>query len=979
MGERDGEMNTRVRPMKHRIPVGTAVHLFLAALAASPAIAQEQRPLAFVDLMRFRQIENPSISPDGRWIAFTAEPDRGDPEVIVRSTPGEVRYVVPHGSHPVISADGRWVAARLNPPLEEQERTKGSGDSPGRGLALHRTGTEVLMRATDVQDFAFSADGRWLAYLHFEAEEEEAAETGGEVTGATPGAEAEAESQEKGKRKPGARMVLGQLRQGDLEGAGGQHVLSFAFQDAIEIENVRTFAFDHSGRYVAYARADLGSERDGLYMRDLRADGAPERAMDMRPFGHYGELTWSETTGSLAFVLAVEDEDGEPGDGALWIWDGSAAREAVGVEDAPDGWMIPADNSLRWTRDGQRLFFGYRPSGSDGDEARGAMPEEAGSEEGRGAEDETPFDPYDVDALLVGRQVDVWHWQDPRVNPQQKVMWPREKDRTYAAVYHLDGSGVIALAGPDLPEVGVPENGRYALARSDVPYRREATWMGDQEDLYVVRLGDGARTKVAERLRDRAELSPGGRFVVFYAAGDWHLYDVDGATTRNLTGSLGVPFANEDHDYPEPPPGYGVGGWVGEDAAVLLYDKYDIWHMPTDGTPPSNMTGGEGRLEKRIFRVIRTDPEKETFEEGEEILLSSYHDLRKDFGFYSARAGSEGVERLLEEEKRFHFVAKAEEADIYLYTREAYDEFPDLWVADSRFRDARKLTDVNPQIAEFAWGSAELTEWESLDGIRLQGVVIKPGHYEPGRRYPVLVYFYRFFSQRLHEFNEPVVNHRPSFPLYASNGYVVFLPDVRFEVGRPGLSAMKSVVPGVKHLIDVGLADPGAIGLHGHSWSGYTTSYIVTQTNLFAAAVAGAPVSNMTSAYSGIRWESGRPRQFQYEMEQSRLRGSLWEAPMDYIQNSPVFFADRVETPILLMHGDEDGAVPWYQSIEYYLALRRNDKEAVFLQYRGEPHHLQEYPNKLDYSIKMKEWFDHYLKAKPAPDWITRGEPYGGK
>jgi dipeptidyl aminopeptidase/acylaminoacyl peptidase len=206
----------------------------------------------------------------------------------------------------------------------------------------------------------------------------------------------------------------------------------------------------------------------------------------------------------------------------------------------------------------------------------------------------------------------------------------------------------------------------------------------------------------------------------------------------------------------------------------------------------------------------------------------------------------------------------------------------------------------------------------------------------------------------------------------------LFLPDVRFEVGRPGFSAAKAIVPGVQKLVDLGIAAPEAVGLHGHSWSGYQTAFIVTQTDLFAAAIAGAPVSNMTSAYSGIRWESGMARQFQYEKSQSRLGGSLWEARNRYIDNSPVFFADRINTPLLIMHGDDDGAVTWYQSIEFYLALRRLEKDAIFLQYRGEPHHLQKYPNKLDYAIKMKEYFDHYLKGAPAPAWIEQGVPYRG-
>jgi len=180
----------------------------------------------------------------------------------------------------------------------------------------------------------------------------------------------------------------------------------------------------------------------------------------------------------------------------------------------------------------------------------------------------------------------------------------------------------------------------------------------------------------------------------------------------------------------------------------------------------------------------------------------------------------------------------------------------------------------------------------------------------------------------------------------------------------------------VQKLIEMGVADPKAIALHGHSWGGYETAFMVTQTNLFACAIAGAPVSNMTSAYSGIRLESGLARQFQYEEEQSRIGGSLWEYPERYIENSPVFFADKINTPLLIEFGDEDGAVPWEQGIELYLAMRRLGKECVMLEYRGEPHHLKKYPNKLDYSVKFKEFLDHYLKGAPAPEWLAKGVPY---
>ena len=509
----------------------------------------------------------------------------------------------------------------------------------------------------------------------------------------------------------------------------------------------------------------------------------------------------------------------------------------------------------------------------------------------------------------------------------------------------------------------------------------------------MVDLQTGERRSVATRLADgfgdhAASLSPGGRFVVFYRHGAWYLFDADApadqAGPRNLTADLGVPFADEDHDYPAEAPGYELGEWLADESAVLIHDKYDVWQVftTTDARAPLRLTAG--RADLRTFRVIDLDPERDDLDPGAPLLLQALHQHEKHSGFYAGRLGRAGTVHLEESgAHRLRVIAKAEDAARLLFTRENYREFPDLRVVDldlgaPALRHERRLSDVNPQIADFAWGEAELVEWTNLDGVKMQGALIKPGNYEPGKRYPVLVYYYRFFSQRVVEFNEPVINHRPNFPLYASNGYAVFLPDVRFEIGRPGFSAVKSLVPGIQKLVDMGIADPDAIGLHGHSWSGYQTAFVVTQTDIFKAAVAGAPVSNMTSAYSGIRLGSGRARQFQYEKSQSRIGASLWEDLPSYLENSPVFQLDHLKTPLLIEFGDADEAVPWQQGIELYLACRRLDKPCIFLQYRGEPHHLKKYSNKLDYSIKMKEFFDHHLKGAPAPAWMTEGVPFHG-
>jgi dipeptidyl aminopeptidase/acylaminoacyl peptidase len=519
------------------------------------------------------------------------------------------------------------------------------------------------------------------------------------------------------------------------------------------------------------------------------------------------------------------------------------------------------------------------------------------------------------------------------------------------------------------------------MGSSDEPYLRDITHEGFFQDWYLVDLENGERTKVAERISNGgAMLTPKGHRVLYYNDKNWHVYNVDTKQTRNITEGLNIPFYNEDHDYPSQVPGYGIGGWVNGGDAALIYDKYDIWQIPLIRGNFRNITEGKGREEKRIFRVRSLDNDN-IFRNDDDLLLTSYHDLKKNFGFYSAKVNQEGIKKLLEEDKKFTFVSKADDSDKILFKREAYDEFPNLWVSnDWKFKKTKQISKLHMDLKKkWNWGSAELVDWLSLDGTYIQGVVIKPDNYDPNKRYPIMTYYYRFFTNRLHDFNEPKTNHRPVFAQYVSDGYVVFLPDIRFEIGRPGFAATKSLVPGIQKLIELGIADEDKLGLHGHSWSGYQTAFIVTQTDIFDAAVSGAPVSNMTSAYSGIRWGSGLARQFQYEKTQSRIGQSLIEAPEKYIENSPVFFADKITTPILIQHGDADGAVPWYQSIEMYLAMRRYNKDVIFLQYHDEPHHLQKFPNKLDYAIRMKEYFDYYLKGVGEPEWILSGETFQGR
>jgi dipeptidyl aminopeptidase/acylaminoacyl peptidase len=930
------------------IRLGWAACAWLLLAGLVTASAPGSKTLTFTDLMKFRAIQTPVLSEDGTLVAYALQPDRGDGEAVVHTLSSGKAIRVPRGGAPVISKNGRFVAMSMKVAFADSEKTGKARPKPGMALVDVQAGTVVNVE--NVDRFAFSDDSKYLACLLAPPDAKKTDKP------SAPGEDAEEDQAGAGSsaaadKKPGGTLKLRNLESGE--------------EQAIPL--VAAFAFDPASKFLACTVADETGKGNGLLVREL---AAPAQAVTIAQAenGRYEPLLWTKTGSALAYLSTADAPKGStPAPATVWIWDGATkqARAAVKPEQAPAGWTLPFKNDLAWTKDGRRLFFGFKPAD--------ATPKE------QDAARKPASDPYDFDQILSKIELDVWHWNDPKINSEQKKAWDREKDRTYRAVFHLDTNRVVPLADRALPTVDASEHARYALGTSDVPYAKETTWGEGARDVYLVDLLDGSRKPAISRLSERAVLSPDAKTIAFFHEGQWNLYDCVKGTTRNATSVLGVALHNEGHDTPDTPPAYGMAGWTDDGASLLVYDKFDIWQIPVAGGPAVNLTNKEGRARGVTFRVLATDPESRSFSTRDALLLTGYHEREKNWGFYGARFGKPGVDTRLDEKKLFKFLTKAKKADVVMFTRESYEEFPDVWVSDLAFKQPRKISDANPQIADFTWGSAELVEWRSADGRPLQGVLIKPANYQPGRRYPVITYFYERQSQRLYEFNEPVVNHRPSFAMYTGAGYAVFLPDVVFDIGHPGMSMVKCVVPGVQKLVDMGIADPNALGLHGHSWGGYGTAFVITQTSMFKAAVAGAAVSNMTSAYGGIRWESGVARLFQYEKTQSRIGGSLWEYPERFIENSALFYADRIKTPLLLEHGDDDGAVPWYQSIELYLAMRRLGKDCIFLQYRGEPHHLRKYPNKLDYAIKMRQYFDHYLKGEPAADWITKGVAYAGK
>ncbi len=454
----------------------------------------------------------------------------------------------------------------------------------------------------------------------------------------------------------------------------------------------------------------------------------------------------------------------------------------------------------------------------------------------------------------------------------------------------------------------------------------------------------------------------------------------DGKKT-NLSAKLPAKFVVEEWDQPSEAPPYGNSGWSADGKYVLLNDRYDIWKVAVDGSEAKPLTGGLGRKTRTVLHVVpQPRDEADTREPGidlsKPLLLKAVNESTRDEGFYRLEPGNAEPKLLVMGARGYGLPIKAKNADTYLLTISTFNDYPDYFVPGPDFREIRRVTDANPQKKDFVWGKAELVRYRNLDGVELSGMLIKPENFDPQKKYPMIVYIYERLSQNLHRFVVPSAGTSINSTYYASNGYLVFMPDIVYTVGSPGQSALKCVLPGIQSVVDKGYVDDKAIGIQGHSWGGYQIAYMVTQTTRFKAAAAGAPVSNMVSAYDGIRWGTGLPRQFQYERTQSRLGASLWQAPQRFVENSPIFMADRVQTPLLMLHNDQDDAVPWYQGIEYFLALRRLGKECYLFNYNGEPHGLRNKANQRDYTMRMQQFFDHHLKGAPAPEWMAKGIPY---
>lgn len=913
--------------------------LFL--LTAGLLSAQNKRPLKHSDYDNWTSARSEVISPDGKWIGWQQDKQEGDGKFYLRkvSESSTNVLVIDRGYSARFTPDSKFLVLRIKPTLAQTKKAKKDklvGDkAPKDSLLIYnlKTGEQKIFAGLKSINYP-TESGNTLAFV---LEKKEEPKTKLDSTSAKKDTAAKAAVKppvSKAKKPKGEEL----------------HIYSPESKTDTVMKFAAAYHVSENGKWVLFAREQFNDTTVTAGMWLWNTDKNTLALIDSG-LKTYKAPIIDKNGKHLAYLATSDSAESEIklfnlfhrgiSDNALKRIDSIAPKARVSEFREP-----------KFSEDGSRLYFGLAPK---------MLPS---------LKDTTRPDEENV-------KLDVWNYKDERLQPEQLKNLKDDKEKSVLSYCQLNSDKVVQLGNDDIfPMVSMKRNNKWIAAFSNKPYRVSSSWDPGYADLYVMNSETGEFKLIAKKQKAFPTSSPFGKYIYWYADNDtaWKAYNTETGQLVNLSSNVKTIIYDDLNDVPDFPNQQGSAGWTKNDEFFIFYDKHDAWMVdPTGKKPPMNFTSNAGTSNNKRFRYLPVDPEMD------------YIDLKSDqfFAFFNLKTKEAGLAKrdtkgmmteLFGGGYQYFGVRKAKETDVFAWYRENYNHPPELFVAGKQFSAPVQLTTMQSQLDTFAWGSVELVNWKSYDGKPLEGLLYLPANYEKDKRYPTIVYYYERNSEELYNFYVPAPSRSVvNIPYYTSNGYAVFVPDIVYSVADPGKSAYNCIMPGVDMLIAKGVTDSTKMGLQGQSWGGYQTAYMVTQTDRFACGMAGAPVSNMTSAYGGIRWGSGLVRQFQYEHQQSRIGQTLWENREAYIRNSPVFFADKVNTPLLIMHNDQDGAVPWYQGIEYFTALRRFEKPVWMLVYNNEDHNLVgRYPSK-DLSIRMSQFFDTYLMGKPMPAWMSEG------
>ncbi|MBN2011298.1 S9 family peptidase [candidate division KSB1 bacterium] len=917
--------------------------LFCFLFALSQIQAQDKQPLDHSVYDNWKNLNGASISNNGEYVSFEINPQDGDGWLYIKNLSTQSSDSIRRGYNAAFSPQSNFIVCNIKAPKDSTRNAKlakkKDDQLPKDSLGIWLLEKDSLIKAANLKSYKLSKDtSPWFAYhLEKQAEKKDTAEV-------------KEEEKIKSEKKRTGKKKDDEIKTGDLFICNPVASKKYIFND------VSDYAVSENGDLISFITAKSDSvDSAAVYVFKPSIEQA-DKIFEMQ--GRAKNISVDKLGQQVAFISTTDTSKAKVYNLLCWMTKLNQAEMIIDTltQGMPGKWSVSEHAGITFSDDCSKLYFRTAPKPKP-----------------------VPKDTLTDDDKV---KVDIWNWKDTRLQSQQLVECENDMKRSYQAIYHIREKRMAQLGDNVVHDVTIlKDNPRIALGIDTRSYEKLISWeYPEYRDAYVIDCNSGANKIILKKKQFGVSISPFGKYVLWFENADslWYAYSVKNNQYIPLTKNIPVQFYNEQHDEPCPPTPYGIGGWAKNDECVMIYDRFDIWKIDPEGRKaPVNLTRAYGRNHKIRLRVVDLDKEQEYFELKESLLLSGFNETSKQDGFYSTRLSSKNDPAILiVKDNRFEHVVKAKQANRLIWTKSSFIEYPDLWESNLTFENPIRLSDANPQQQHYLWGSVELIKWKDYNGNELEGLVYKPENFNPNKKYPMLVYFYErsSFIKYWHFVPKPSPS-TINFSYYVSNGYVVFVPDIVYGTGHPGNDAYNAVVSGTMNLLKSGYIDEKKIGIQGQSWGGYQVAYLVTRTNLYAAAMAGAPVSNMTSAYGGIRWKSGLSRMFQYEQDQSRIGANLWERPELYIENSPVFHAPEVQTPLLIMHNDNDGAVPWYQGIELFVALRRLNKPVWMLTYNGDEHNLKRRANQKDLSIRMQQFFDHYLKYAPAPEWMENGIP----
>ncbi len=949
-----------------------------AGAVRSPQASGDRRAMSLPDIVAWKNAGTTAISNDGRWLGVRMSPIEGDSDVIVRAADGEKVYTFPVGETPSagggpaspaesgppaatlrFSDDAKWVAFMVYPTRAESARLRRQRRPIQAKVQLLDLTSGKDVTIENVRRFAFAGErGGWIALQKAPATGGAAGGAGAAAAPSTPPAAGAAAG--ASDRPKGADLILHDLVAGrDLN-----------------IGNVAEFAFDKSGRFLALVIDAPDKAGNGVQLRNMESGVVMVLDSDK---ASYERLAWTEKGDGLSAVKGTDDKRYKDKVYAAIGFTGfGAAEPQKAIYDPatdkafPEGMSISPMRGATWTEDLSAMLFGIRTL-KKADAKPDAKPADAAAD--------TPAPPASPDAADE-EKVDLvlWHYKDPRLQSQQQVQEETDKNFSYLSIYRVKEKKFIRLADETVRSVNAAPKEKYAIGLDLREYELMSNLDGRRyQDVYVINLQTGVRTLALKKAPNMGQPSTDGTKFYYYLDGHYFAYDMSSGKSANLTATVPTSFIDTEDDHNVAKPPRPALGWTKDADAVLLSDGWDIWKVPVATGAAVNLTVNGKKDGIRYRSILRLDPDERGVDFSVPRYVTTFGEYTKKGGVARLDPGKTGVQPLLWDDATFT-LQKARKADVYFYTRSTYKDPADTYVTDASLKAGRKITAVDDQVKAFAWSSGSMlvdytvTLGKGLPPKKLQGSLFLPANYEKGKTYPTIVYIYEKLTQGHNAFATPSANGFNK-SVYTSNGYAVLQPDITYKLNDPGVSAVACITAAVRAAIATGVVDAKHVGLQGHSWGGYQTAFTVTQTDMFAAAVAGAPLTNMVSMYSLIYKNSGGTNQAIFESSQGRFLGGYWDNWEAYVRNSPVNFAKNVKTPLIILHNDKDGAVDFTQGVEYYNTLRRLGKNVIMLEYIGENHGLAKRANQQDYTIRMKEFFDHYLMGKPAPKWMTDGVP----